>query len=131
MQLKEEFRDYANLRKEHDFQIVQIASEAGLRISPDQWSTLLYGDPFHRPQLEKTIERLNEPPTLTQNETAALQNILLDTQEHGDPDPDEYLLAISEILLFETNESISLADLNTLFRNLLLIVEKYSKIYKR
>lgn len=37
MQLKEEFRDYGSLRHEHDKQIVQIALEAGLRISPDQW----------------------------------------------------------------------------------------------
>lgn len=44
MQLKEEFRNYDALRREHDTQIVQIALEAGLRISPDQWSSLLYGN---------------------------------------------------------------------------------------
>ena len=43
MQLKEEFRTYETLRREHDAQIVQIATEAGLRIAPDQWSSLLYG----------------------------------------------------------------------------------------
>lgn len=43
MNLKEQFRDYHALRAEHDAQIVQIAMEAGLRISPDQWSSLLYG----------------------------------------------------------------------------------------
>ena len=48
MQLKEEFRNYDGLRAEHDAQIVQIAMEAGLRISPDQWSSLLYGDCKHR-----------------------------------------------------------------------------------
>lgn len=37
MQLKEEFRTYEALRREHDAQIVQIATEAGLRIAPDQW----------------------------------------------------------------------------------------------
>ena len=36
MQLKEEFRTYETLRREHDAQIVQIATEAGLRIAPDQ-----------------------------------------------------------------------------------------------
>ena len=36
MQLKEEFRTYESLRREHDSQIVQIATEAGLRIAPDQ-----------------------------------------------------------------------------------------------
>ena len=44
MQLKEEFRTYESLRREHDSQIVQIATEAGLRIAPDQvgcvWNTL-------------------------------------------------------------------------------------------
>ena len=43
MQLKEDFRTYETLRREHDAQIVQIATEAGLRIAPDQWSSLLYG----------------------------------------------------------------------------------------
>ena len=42
MQLKDEFRTYETLRREHDTQIVQIATEAGLRIAPDQWSSLLY-----------------------------------------------------------------------------------------
>lgn len=46
MQLKEEFRSYEALRREHDAQIVQIATEAGLRIAPDQWSALLYGNIF-------------------------------------------------------------------------------------
>lgn len=48
MQLKEEFRTYDALRREHDAQIVQIATEAGLRVAPDQWSALLYGDAAHR-----------------------------------------------------------------------------------
>jgi len=64
MQLKDEFRSYETLRREHDaqvnsycgqliyeaniffFKIVQIAMEAGLRIAPDQWSSLLYGKSF-------------------------------------------------------------------------------------
>lgn len=37
MQLKDEFRTYENLRREHDAQIVHIALEAGLRILSDQW----------------------------------------------------------------------------------------------
>lgn len=44
MQLREEYCKYEQLRCEHDKQIVQIAHEAGLRIAPDQWSSLLYGD---------------------------------------------------------------------------------------
>lgn len=52
MQLKEEYRNYDALRCEHDAQIVQIAFEAGLRISPEQWSSLLYGDPSHRAHMQ-------------------------------------------------------------------------------
>lgn len=46
MQLKEEFRNYEALRREHDSQVVLIALEAGLRISPDQWSSLLVQNIF-------------------------------------------------------------------------------------
>ena len=43
MQLKEEYCSYDALRREHDTQIVSIALESGLKISPDQWSSFLYG----------------------------------------------------------------------------------------
>ena len=52
MQLKEEFRTYDTLRREHDTQIVQIATEGGLRIAPDQWSSLLYGDSAHKSHMQ-------------------------------------------------------------------------------
>ncbi|KAJ2954076.1 hypothetical protein O0L34_g2291 [Tuta absoluta] len=55
MQLKEEFRTYESLRREHDAQIVQIATEAGLRIAPDQWSALLYGDTAHKSHMQSII----------------------------------------------------------------------------
>lgn len=41
MQLKEEYRTYDTLRREHDTQIVAIALEAGLRISPEQLSSMV------------------------------------------------------------------------------------------
>ena len=65
MQLKEEFREYEALRREHDSQIVQIALEAGLRISPDQWSALLYGDPHHRSHMQSIVDRLHSPQLLS------------------------------------------------------------------
>ena len=55
MQLKEEFRTYDTLRREHDTQIVQIATEGGLRIAPDQWSSLLYGDSAHKSHMQVLI----------------------------------------------------------------------------
>lgn len=58
MQLKEEFRTYDCLRREHDMQIVQMALEAGLRICPDQWSALLYGDQQHRSHMQSIIDKL-------------------------------------------------------------------------
>ncbi|KAL6087555.1 hypothetical protein STEG23_017159 [Scotinomys teguina] len=60
MQLKEEFRTYEALRREHDSQIVQIAMEAGLRIAPDQWSSLLYGDQSHKSHMQSIIDKVYE-----------------------------------------------------------------------
>ena len=58
MQLKEDFRSYETLRREHDTQIVQIAMEAGLRIAPDQWSSLLYGDSTHKSHMQSIIDKV-------------------------------------------------------------------------
>lgn len=58
MQLKEEFRSYEALRREHDAQIVHIAMEAGLRISPEQWSSLLYGDLMHKSHMQSIIDKV-------------------------------------------------------------------------
>lgn len=58
MQLKEEFRTYEALRREHDTQIVQIALEAGLRITPEQWSSLLYGDTAHKSHMQSIIDKV-------------------------------------------------------------------------
>lgn len=59
MQLKEEFRVYEALRREHDAQIVHIAMEAGLRISPEQWSSLLYGDLVHKSHMQSIIDKVH------------------------------------------------------------------------
>jgi hypothetical protein len=67
MQLKEEFRTYETLRREHDAQIVQIATEAGLRIAPDQWSSLLYGDPVHKSHMQSIIDKLQTPQSFVQS----------------------------------------------------------------
>ena len=58
MQLKKEFASYDSLRREHDTQIVSIAVEAGLRISPDQWSSLLYGDASKKAQMQSIIDKV-------------------------------------------------------------------------
>ncbi|CAF1272693.1 unnamed protein product, partial [Didymodactylos carnosus] len=58
MQLKIQYRTYEKLRSEHDAQIIAIAQEQGLHISPEQWSSLLYGDTQHKQQLESIIEKM-------------------------------------------------------------------------
>lgn len=47
------------MRKEHDAQIVQIAMEAGLHISPEQWSALLYGDDEHKSHMQSIIDKVH------------------------------------------------------------------------
>jgi len=72
MQLKEEFRTYENLRREHDTQIVQIATEGGLRIAPDQWSSLLYGDSVHKSHMQSIIDKLQTPQSFGQSVQVSL-----------------------------------------------------------
>lgn len=81
MQLKEEFRDYDLLRYEHDLQIVQIAMEAGLRVSVDQWSSLLYGDLTHRAHMQSIVDRIN-CSQLLKNAINEFKNILTRSEDH-------------------------------------------------
>ncbi|XP_045458626.1 roquin-1 [Melitaea cinxia] len=81
MQLKEEFRTYELLRREHDAQIVQIATEAGLRIAPDQWSALLYGDTAHKSHMQSIIDKLQTPQSFAQS----VQELFIALQRTGDP----------------------------------------------
>jgi hypothetical protein len=81
MQLKEEFRTYDTLRREHDAQIVQIATEAGLRIAPDQWSSLLYGDTKHKSHMQSIIDKLQTPQSFLQS----VQELVIALQRTGDP----------------------------------------------
>lgn len=81
MQLKDEFRTYDSLRREHDAQIVQIATEAGLRIAPDQWSSLLYGDSAHKSHMQSIIDKLQTPQSFGQS----VQELVIALQRTGDP----------------------------------------------
>jgi len=81
MQLKDEFRTYDNLRREHDTQIVQIATEGGLRIAPDQWSSLLYGDSVHKSHMQSIIDKLQTPQSFGQS----VQELVIALQRTGDP----------------------------------------------
>lgn len=81
MQLKEEFRTYEGLRREHDAQVVQIANEAGLRIAPDQWSALLYGDTTHKSHMQSIIDKLQSPQSFQQS----VQELIIILQRINDP----------------------------------------------
>ncbi|XP_022076167.1 roquin-2 isoform X1 [Acanthochromis polyacanthus] len=81
MQLKEEFRTYEALRREHDAQIVHIAMEAGLRISPEQWSSLLYGDLVHKSHMQSIIDKLQSPESFAKS----VQELTIVLQRTGDP----------------------------------------------
>ncbi|CAD5216408.1 unnamed protein product [Bursaphelenchus okinawaensis] len=128
MQLKDEFRVYPSLRREHDSQIVQIALEAGLRIAPEQWSQLLYGDSVHKQQMDSIIEQLAEPHTLTQNEEQALRGIL---QEGEDGHRTEQVIrAIQDVMKVEMHDKMSYSDVGQILSNLETIVQKYAMIAK-
>ncbi|XP_051972925.1 roquin-2 [Xyrauchen texanus] len=81
MQLKEEFRTYDALRREHDAQIVHIAMEAGLRISPEQWSSLLYGDLMHKSHMQSIIDKLQSHESFAKS----VQELTIILQRTGDP----------------------------------------------
>ncbi|KAF7990161.1 hypothetical protein HCN44_009896 [Aphidius gifuensis] len=67
MELKLIYRNYDALRRQHDGQIVEIAIEAGIRISPNQWSSLLYGDTSHKSYMQSIIDKLQTPQTFHHN----------------------------------------------------------------
>jgi len=58
MTLRPEYRNYESLRREHDTQIMKIGLEAGIRFTPEQWSSLLYGDTSHKPLMQSIIGKM-------------------------------------------------------------------------
>lgn len=81
MQLKEEFRNYDSLRRQHDTQIVEMSMEVGLRIGPEQWSCLLYGDSNHKSHMQSIIDRLLRNQTFAQN----VDDLSLAMKQTNDP----------------------------------------------
>lgn len=76
-----QFRTYDALRREHDAQIVQIAMEAGLRISPEQWSSVLYGDSDHKSHMQSIIDKLQTPQSFSQS----IVELIFALQRSNDP----------------------------------------------
>ena len=53
-----QYRTYESLRREHDSQIVEIAMKAGLRITPETWSTQLYGNTNRKSEMQSIIDKV-------------------------------------------------------------------------
>lgn len=64
MELKKEYSKYQALRRQHDTQIIQIALESGIRMSPEQWSQKLFGDSNHKSEMQSIIDKLQSQQTL-------------------------------------------------------------------
>ncbi|KPM06726.1 hypothetical protein QR98_0052040 [Sarcoptes scabiei] len=84
MQLKKEFENYEDLRRKHDKEIIEIAIEDGIRLSPGQWSSLLYGDTKHKSQMQSILDKVNAKDSF---ELLALSLEDIDAKyfEHLDP----------------------------------------------
>uniref|UniRef100_A0A8C5BN43 RING-type E3 ubiquitin transferase n=1 Tax=Gadus morhua TaxID=8049 RepID=A0A8C5BN43_GADMO len=134
MQLKEEFRSYEALRREHDAQIVHIAMEAGLRISPEQWSSLLYGDLVHKSHMQSIIDKLQSPESFAKS----VQELTIVLQRTGDPANLNSLRAPLELLAnidhnpdapapsWEDLESVMLA-VKLVIQGLVEFIQNFSK----
>lgn len=64
MELRKEFMKYPALRRQHDTQIIQIALESGIRMSPEQWSQKLFGDSTHKSDMQSIIDKLQSQQTI-------------------------------------------------------------------
>ncbi|RNA29754.1 hypothetical protein BpHYR1_047167 [Brachionus plicatilis] len=64
MELRKEFLKYPALRRQHDMQIIQIALESGIRMSPEQWSQKLFGDSTHKSEMQSIIDKLQSQQTI-------------------------------------------------------------------
>ena len=124
MQLKEEYRDYARLRREHDTQIVQIALEAGLHISADAFSFLLYGDSSHRECMEGILDAVEASPQSVNQSVGELRALVARN------DDSTLIILLDEmqaVLLADENEAnTSLTTINDTYTRLLNILRAYN-----
>lgn len=58
LELRPELAEYDLLRRRHDSQIIKIGVEAGIRMVPEKWSELLYGDSERKNEMQSHIDRL-------------------------------------------------------------------------
>lgn len=83
-------------------------SPVGLRISPEQWSSLLYGDTQHKSSMQSIIDKLSTPASFSQ----AIQEFLIVLQRAGESSKHlSYLKSdfeyLSQIDLGNTDQQIS------------------------
>jgi len=132
MRLKDEYLELDELRREHDAQIVTIAREAGLRISPDQWSALLYGDQSHKSYMQSIIDRLNSGSDFSRT----IQDLGVVLTRSDDPGNIKHILKpLEEISKIDSNsvrQTTDYQELNmylnsfvVLLEALLIVLERY------
>lgn len=123
LQLHEKHRTYSTLRKEHDAQIVQIAMEAGLHISPEQWSALLYGGEDQKSNMQSIIDKLQTPASFA----SSIQELIIALQRTGDPHNLESLRIhfdkLASIDPSPESPAPTWPDLKDIMNSLLLVVE--------
>lgn len=132
LQLHEKYRTYSALRKEHDAQIVQIAMEAGLHISPEQWSALLYGDDEHKSHMQSIIDKLQTPASFA----SSIQELIIALQRTDDPHDLQSLRShLDKLSLIDPSpeaEAPTWENLEESMESLLIVVEglqTYAKDY--
>ena len=64
IELKREYSKYESLRRQHDAQIIQIGIDAGIRMTPEKWSQVLYGDSDHKSEMQSIIDKLQSVHTI-------------------------------------------------------------------
>ena len=124
MQLKEEFRSYDALRREHDAQIVSIALESKLKISAEQWSSLLYGDSEHKSHMQSILDRLQSPNSFHQS----IEDFKSLLSKNGDPHELGFLVdhfyRLANIDAIEANQISSSENLEVYLESTLIILSK-------
>lgn len=123
MQLKEEFRSYDALRREHDAQIVSIALESKLKISAEQWSSLLYGDSEHKSHMQSILDRL-QPPNSFHQSIEDFKSLL---EKNGDPlklaSLEDYFYRLANIDTIDVNQTSSSENLEVYLKSTSVILD--------
>ncbi|KAI3409936.1 RING [Globodera pallida] len=125
MQLKEQFRSFETLRFEHDSQIVQIAIDAGLSVSPEYWASLLYADHRKRTHMLTVCDRISSKSI----QTDALRKLIDKKQTERNLFGIQTKLEHFDALLSAENLNASENEAWTKIEELLVHLSEVLKVY--